>query len=154
MTVLSPQRLYRALALAEVVTWTLLLGGMFLKYVTGTTEVGVRIGGGVHGFVFLAYCVTTVLIGVDHRWSPGRVAAGLGSAVVPYLTLPFERSAEKAGLLAGDWRLVTDRPRGPLELVAAWALRGPVLAAVVTLVVLVAVFSGLLLVGPPTEWGS
>ena len=151
---LSPQKLYRALALAEVLTWTLLLAGMFLKYVTKTTELGVRIGGGVHGFVFLAYCVSTVLIGVDHRWSPFRVAAGLGSAVVPYLTLPFERSAEEAGLLSGDWRLLIDRPRGPFERFAAWALRGPVLAAVVTLVVLVAVFSGLLLVGPPNQWGG
>lgn len=151
---LSPQKLYRTLALAEVVTWTLLLGGMFLKYVTETTEVGVRIGGGVHGFVFLAYCVTTILIGVDHRWSLARIGCGLASAFVPYLTLPFERSAEHAGRLSGDWRLLTDRPRGLLERLAAWALRGPVLAAVVTLVVLVAVFGGLLLLGPPTQWGS
>lgn len=151
---LSPQKLYRTLALAEAVTWTLLIGGMFLKYVTETTEVGVRIGGGVHGFVFLAYCLTTVLIGIDHRWSSARVAGGLGSAFVPYLTVPFERSAEKTGLLSGDWRLLTEPPSGALERLVAGALRGPVLAAVVTLVVLVAVFSGLLLVGPPTEWGS
>ena len=100
---MTPTSLYRLLARAEVVTWTLLLLGMFLKYVTETTEVGVRIGGGIHGFVFLSYCAATIVIGVDRRWSIGRVLAGLGSAVV-------------VGL------------------------------------VLAAVFSGLLMLGPPTEW--
>src|SRR5699024_5024371 len=45
----TPSRLYRVLALAEVVTWTLLLGGMFVKYVLSSTELLVRIGGGLHG---------------------------------------------------------------------------------------------------------
>ncbi|MCW2710873.1 MAG: hypothetical protein JWP24_1067, partial [Marmoricola sp.] len=112
---MTPKTLYRTLALAEVVTWTVLIVGMFLKYVTGTTDVLVRVGGGVHGFVFLAYCVTTLLMGVDHRWSVTRVAAGLASAFVPYLTVFFERSARRAGLLAGDWRLLHQPPSGAVE---------------------------------------
>jgi integral membrane protein len=151
---MTPKSLYRTLALAEAVTWTLLLVGMLLKYVTDTTELGVRIGGGVHGFVFLTYCAATVVVGIDARWSAGRITAGLASAFVPYLTVPFERSAEKAGLLPQVWRLLRDAPRGAVEKVVAWGVRGPVLAGVVTLVVLVAVFSGLLLVGPPSQWGS
>jgi integral membrane protein len=150
----TPKTLYRTLALAEVVTWTVLIVGMFLKYVTGTTEVLVRVGGGVHGFVFLAYCVTTLLMGVDHRWSVTRLAAGLASAFVPYLTVFFERSAGRAGLLAGDWRLLHQPPSGAVEGLVARALRGPVIAGAVTLAVLVAVFSGLLLLGPPTQWGG
>ena len=51
---MTPRRLFRALALAEVVTWTLLLLGMVLKYGTETTDLLVRIGGGLHGFAFLA----------------------------------------------------------------------------------------------------
>jgi integral membrane protein len=151
---MSPKTLYRTLALAEAVTWTLLLIGMFLKYVTETTEVGVRIGGGVHGFVFLAYCATTIVIGVDRPWSLRRVLAGLGSSFVPYLTVPFERSADKAGLLGTHWRLIGEEPRGGVERLVAWGLRGPVLAGAVVLVLLVAVFSGLLVLGPPTQWGS
>ena len=60
---LSPRRLYRTLALAEAVTWTLLIAGMLAKYVLHLGELGVRIGGSVHGFVFLAYCAVTVLVG-------------------------------------------------------------------------------------------
>lgn len=151
---MSPKSLYRVLALAEVATWTLLLAGMFLKYVTETTEVLVRVGGGVHGFVFLAYCVTTVLIAVDRRWSLGRLVAGLGSAVIPYLTIPFERSVERAGLLGERWRLLEEQPRSLAERPVAGALRSPVLAALITVVVLAVVFGGLLMAGPPTEWGQ
>src|SRR5699024_1890214 len=61
----TPSRLYRLLALAEMVTWTLLLLGMLLKYALQVTEVGVRIGGSLHGFVFLSYVVVTVLVAVD-----------------------------------------------------------------------------------------
>ena len=151
---MSPRRTFRVLALAEAVTWTLLLAGMVLEYVLEVTELGVRIGGGLHGFVFLAYCVATVLIGIDARWSAGRVVAGIGSAFVPYLTVPFERSTERAGLLPERWRLLTERPTTPLERPVALGLRSPVLAGLVVLAVLAVVFGGLLAAGPPTEWGS
>jgi integral membrane protein len=150
----TPRQLFRALALAEAVTWTLLLLGMVGKYVLDLTDLGVRIGGGVHGFVFLAYCATTVLVAVDRRWPVGRLLAGVGSAFVPYLTIPFERSAERAGLLGEHWRLHGERASRPDEHLAAWALRRPVLAGAVVLVLLGAVFGGLLSLGPPTEWAS
>ncbi|KQT94696.1 hypothetical protein ASG49_07680 [Marmoricola sp. Leaf446] len=147
---MTPRRTYRTLALAEAVTWTLLLAGMVLKYVLDVTELGVRIGGGLHGFVFLAYCVATVLVGVDARWSVGRIGLGLAAAFVPYATVPFERRVD--GTLAQRWRLRAEPGRGPLERVAAAALRAPVLAGVVVLVGLVVVFGGLLAAGPPTQW--
>ncbi|ROR90787.1 DUF3817 domain-containing protein [Nocardioides aurantiacus] len=147
---MTPRRTFRTLALAEAVTWTLLLAGMVLKYVLDVTELGVRIGGGLHGFVFLAYCVTTVLVGVDARWSLGRVALGLAAAFVPYATVPFERHVD--GTLAPRWRLRTQPWHGRVERVAAAALRAPVVAGVVVLVGLVLVFGGLLAVGPPTQW--
>lgn len=150
----SPRRAFRALALAEALTWTLLLLGMVLKYVLDVTELGVRIGGGVHGFVFLAFGVTTVLVGVDARWSPGRVLAGLASAVVPYATVPFERHVERDGGLREDWRLRREPGSGPLERLAAAALRAPLVAGAVVLVGLVVVFGALLAAGPPTEWAG
>ena len=67
----NPRRLFRLLATAEVVSWTLLIIGMVLKYVTDTTDLGVRVFGGIHGFVFLAYVVVTLAVWVDHRW-PAR----------------------------------------------------------------------------------
>ncbi|MDN4175999.1 DUF3817 domain-containing protein, partial [Nocardioides sp. SOB77] len=79
--------------------------GMFLKYATDTTELGVRIFGPIHGGVFIAYCVTTVVVAVDPRGSPGRLVGGLASSVPPFLTLWFERYAGRQGLLADSWRL-------------------------------------------------
>jgi integral membrane protein len=148
----GPRRLHRLLARAEVVSWTLLLLGMVLKYGTGTTELGVRVGGGVHGFVFLAYALVTVLVGIDARWSPGRLLAGLGSAVAPYLSVVFEHSAERAGALPEHWRLRSEPGRGPVERLVGTALRAPLPAALVALVALALVFTGLLAAGPPTEW--
>ena len=148
----TPSRLYRVLALAEMVTWTLLLLGMLLKYVLQVTELGVRIGGALHGFVFLSYVVVTVLVAVDQRWSIGRLALGVGSALIPYLTVPFEQWAHRRGLLWDSWRLREDPPHTLPERVAALALRRPVLAAVVAVVVVAVVFSVLLSLGPPTEW--
>lgn len=148
---MTPRRLYRTLALAEVVTWTLLIIGMVLKYGTKTTEIGVRIGGGIHGFVFLSYCVATVLVGVSQKWRLGRILLGLLSAVIPYATVPFERSAERRGELDGDWRLGRGHvaPNGFAEKVADWVIRRPVPAAIVAVVGIVVVFSILLYLGPP-----
>ncbi|GAB49079.1 DUF3817 domain-containing protein [Mobilicoccus pelagius] len=150
----GPERLYRDLAFAEAVTWTLLLLGMLLKYVLHVTELGVRLGGGVHGFVFLSYVSVTILVAVDRRWSMRDLLLGLGSSVIPYATIPFERSAARRGLLAQRWRLLEEEPSGPVERVAATALRHPVPALLATLVVLALVFAGLLAAGPPTEWFS
>ena len=135
-----------------MVTWTLLLLGMLLKYALQVTEVGVRIGGSLHGFVFLSYVVVTVLVAVDQRWSLARLAMGLGSAFVPYLTVPFERWAHRKGMLGDSWRLREDAPASFPEKVAALALRRPLLAGVIAIVVVAVVFSVLLQLGPPTEW--
>lgn len=151
---LSPRRLFRALALAEAVTWTLLILGMIAKYALGLGELGVRIGGSVHGFVFLAYCAVTVLVGIDGRWGAGRIALGLLSAVIPYATIPVERSLERRGLLGDRWRLRTERPNGPVEAAAALVLRRPGISALVILLAVALVFSVLVRLGPPTQWFS
>ncbi|WP_462418555.1 DUF3817 domain-containing protein [Kytococcus sp. Marseille-QA3725] len=146
---MSPRSLHRVLALAEAITWALLLTGMFLKYVTRTTELGVRIGGGIHGFVFLLFCVTVVAVAVDGRWGVGRMLLGLAAAVVPFATIPYERWAERKGLLADRWRLQDEPGASAPERLLAWALRNPVLAVVVAVAVVAIVFTGLLLIGPP-----
>ena len=88
---MSPRALFRALALAEAVTWTLLVAGMLLKYVLVVTGVGVSIGGGLHGFVFLAFVAASVVLAVNQRWSAPVTLLALASAVVPYATIPAER---------------------------------------------------------------
>jgi integral membrane protein len=150
MSLLSrPVRLYRLVARAEAVTWALLLTGMFLKYVTRTTELGVQVFGMVHGVVFIAYCLTTVLLRVDQRWSLGRLVLGLLAAVPPFATVPFERYAERAGLLGDTWRLRTEDPRGPLERLAAWLLRRPAQGLLVGLLAVAGLTGVALVAGPP-----
>lgn len=148
----NPARLFTLLAQAEMVTWTLLLLGMLAKYVLHLGELGVRIGGSLHGFVFLAYVLVTVLVAVDQRWRARDVAAGLGSAVIPYLTVPFERSALRCGLLGDSWRLATHDGQGLADRIVSLVVRRPVPAALVLVVVIALVFTGLLAVGPPTQW--
>lgn len=146
---LSPVRLHRLVARAEAVTWALLLTGMVLKYVTQTTELGVQVFGMVHGVVFIAYCLATGLLAVDQRWPLGRLALGLLAAVPPFATVPFERHAERSGLLGDSWRLRTDPPAGLLERVASWVVRRPSQGALVGLVAVLGLTGVALVVGPP-----
>ena len=146
---MTPLRLFRGVAVAEAVTWGLLLTGMFLKYVTGTTELGVQVFGMVHGVVFIAYCLTTLLVWVDQRWSPGRLALGLAAAVPPFATVAFDRHAEKRGWLGSSWRLTTAGPAGVPERVAAWLLRHPARGLVTGIVAVSVLTGGALVAGPP-----
>jgi len=107
----TPTLLFRRVAIAEAVTWALLLTGMALKY-TDVTELGVRVFGMAHGVVFIAYCLTTVLVGVDRRWSRGRLLLGLVAAVPPFATVLFDRYAERRGALGPAWRLRAGAPAG------------------------------------------
>jgi integral membrane protein len=145
----TPRRLYRGAAVAEAITWALLLTGMFLKYVTETTELGVQVFGMVHGVVFIAYCLATALLWVDQRWPVSRLALGLGAAVPPFATVPFERYAERTGLLGDTWRLRAETPSGLLERLAAWLLRRPAQGAIVGLVAVLGLTGIALVVGPP-----
>lgn len=152
MVLPTPRRLFTVFATAEAVTWTMLLIGMFLKYVTETTEVGVRIGGMAHGIVFIAYVLVTVIVWVDQKWPAKQGGVALASAIPPLLTLWTERWLDRDGHLGSSWRLRTKGAAvtAPEKLVSG-ALRRPGLAAVV-LVVAVAVLTGLaLLVGPPAS---
>lgn len=122
MSSLTPRSVFRSLAVAEAVTWAGLLSGMFLKYVTESTDLGVRIFGMVHGVVFIAYCLVTVIVAVDQRWSLPRAVLGLAAAVPPFATLPFEVYADRRGLLRREWLSREDSPTAPQRAVC-WLLR-------------------------------
>ncbi|GAA1350136.1 DUF3817 domain-containing protein [Falsarthrobacter nasiphocae] len=156
---MSPVRLYRLVARAEAVTWALLLIGMALKYVTKTTELGVRIGGLLHGIVFISYVVVTVAVWIDSRWSLGRGLLGLGSSILPFATLPFESDVEAKGKILPTWRLASPSdharpgqqgtPRSFPERVLAGLLAHPSRAVVVGVALVVVLTVLALLVGPP-----
>jgi len=125
---------------------------MLLKYVFVVTDVGVSIGGGLHGFAFLAFAATSVILAVNQRWSLPVTLLALASAVVPYATIPVERWLERNGHLDGGWRRVaTDHPSdgNAVNRMLRWALANTVLFAAIVAVVVAGVFAGLLVVGPP-----
>jgi hypothetical protein len=104
-----------------------------------------------HGVVFIAYCLTEVFVGVNQRWSFVTLALALVSAVPPFMTIWFDRRAERRGQLAGGWRLAPGRESAgnPAERAQAWMLARP-LAALGAAVVAVATLTMIaLLVGPP-----
>lgn len=146
---ISPRRLFRSFALAEMFTWAGLIAAIILR-ATGVTNL-VPIAGGIHGFVFLCYSATTIFVWVNQRWRFGLGFTGLLLAVVPFATVPFELAVDRRGLLAGDWRLAPggDAPRGFIEHVQAWVLRRPLVAVVLLLAFVVVLFVVLLWLGPP-----
>ena len=148
---MSPKRLFRALAFAEAVTWTILIVAMILKYAAGV-DAAVLVGGSIHGFVFLAYAFSAVLVGVNQRWSLGLIAFAVLTAIVPYATVPFELWLVRRGRLEGEWRRhASDHPADGtwVNRMLRWFLARPVLLTVVAVLGIAVVFTALLVVGPP-----
>jgi integral membrane protein len=92
-------RAFRAVAIAEAVSWVLLLAGMFVKWVLRTSEVGVQLAGPVHGAVFLLYVALTLVAWRVLRWTPRTALLALAASVPPLVTVWFERWAERTGRL-------------------------------------------------------
>ncbi|HWH01444.1 MAG TPA: DUF3817 domain-containing protein [Pilimelia sp.] len=87
----QPYRVFRITAVAEAVSWTGLLVGMYLKHVSDTTEAGVWLFGRLHGALFVAYLAAAVWVARAERWSLPRTAVALAASVPPLTTLLFER---------------------------------------------------------------
>ena len=92
-------RVFRAVAVAEAVSWVLLLAGMFVKWVLGTSELGVQLAGPVHGAVFVVYVAVTLLAWRVLRWSLGTAFLALLASIPPLCTVWFERWAQRTGRL-------------------------------------------------------
>lgn len=148
---MSPRILFKTFAVAEAVTWAGLITAMVLR-AADVTDAAVRPAGSIHGFVFLVYCTVTVMVWVDQRWSVRTGLVGLGSAVIPFATIPFDLVADRRGLLPDAWRLGSDggeQPVGWIERLQAWVLRNVALAVVLATAGITVVFVILLWLGPP-----
>ena len=119
-----------------------------MKYVVGTTEVGVQVAGPIHGVAFISYCLVAVVVGIDQQWSRGRLLLGLASAVPPLMTVWFDRHVEARDGLAEEWHSRHDSATAA-ERAVCWLL-GHHRQAIVGFVVAVAALTGVaLLAGPP-----
>lgn len=105
---LSSQRTaFRVIAFAEALSWFGLLVGMFFKYVTDTSEVGVKIFGPIHGGIFLIYLAITLWVSRPFRWRPVVLVTALLASIPPFATALFEIWADRRGLLG---RAASGRP--------------------------------------------
>lgn len=100
----TTRTVFRAVAIAEAVSWALLLAAMFCKYVVesepfGLHEGGVPVAGLVHGVVFALYVATTIVSFFVFRWSIKTGILALAASIPPFFTYLFEVVADRKGLL-------------------------------------------------------
>ena len=100
LTVSRAGKVFTAVALIEAITWAGLLVGMYLKYGTGSTDLGVWLFGRLHGVAFISYVVVAIIAGAQLRWSLWALLLALFAAIPPLFTLPLELWYRKRGLLA------------------------------------------------------
>lgn len=127
-----PEKAFQTFAFGEALTWSLLLGALAFRALVGLPPALFTAIGGLHGAMFLGYGVIAALVGVNQRWSLGRIVLGVLLAIVPFATLPFDRNLNKKGLLLGAWRLQpTSDPRDKhwFDRLFRWFLNRPLLFA-------------------------
>ncbi|MBV2208189.1 MAG: DUF3817 domain-containing protein [Thermomonas sp.] len=93
-------KLFAAIALIEAITWAGLLIGMYLKYVSGVTDLGVWLFGRLHGLAFLTYVVIAIMAGHRLRWPLWALILAIFAAIPPLATLPLEWWFKRRGLLS------------------------------------------------------
>lgn len=76
-------RNFRYLALAEAISFLLLIGASIVKH-TGGTELGVTILGPIHGALFLFYVVMAFILMDVAGWTRTQTFWILVGAVVPF----------------------------------------------------------------------
>ncbi|WP_293695561.1 DUF3817 domain-containing protein [uncultured Agrococcus sp.] len=153
---MTPKRLYGIVAMAEMITWALLIVGMVGRYGFDFHALMFPVGL-AHGTAFVSYAVVSGVVGLNQRWKFGHVVGAVALAVVPFATLPFDRWLNRRGMLDGPWRKEASddpRDRSIIDRTLRFWLRHPIalfltLAAAVVIVVVV-----LLQLGPPTQWFS
>ena len=96
---------FRTIAIAEAVSWALLLSAMFCKYVTesepfGLREGGVPVAGMIHGVIFILFVITTFVARKAFGWTTKTFLLALGSSIPPFFTVLFEVVADRKGLLS------------------------------------------------------
>ena len=147
----APKTLFRTLAIAEVFTWTILIAALIARAV-GAPGIVVTIGGAIHGFVFLSYGATAILVAMNQRWKVGPTILAIAAAVIPYATVPVEMGLQRRGMLEGAWRLEQSGDPRDQRWYDRWMrffLNRPWALALIIVVAIVALYTVLLLVGPP-----
>jgi integral membrane protein len=153
----SPKNLFSYFALGEAITWGLLISGLIARTLLETPPILITVVGATHGFMFLSYATTAALVGVNNRWGMMQTSLGVMLAIVPFATIPFEKWLNKRKMLEGLWRLEQSkdpRDKTSIDRLFRWFINRPKLFVLSLIVFVIALFSVLLSLGSPTEWGN
>ncbi len=95
---------FRTLAIAEAVSWAILLVAMFCKWILesepfGLAEGGVPKAGMLHGIVFVLYVLASFLSAHVFKWNLKTLVLALAASIPPLFTIWFETWADRKGLL-------------------------------------------------------
>jgi integral membrane protein len=153
----TPKAIFGTFALIEMLTWALLIAAIIAEETVGIASNLFFIAGATHGFAFISYSATAVLVAVNQRWPIVRGTVAVMLAIVPFATVPFEKYLEKRKQLDGEWR--TEKSKNPsdntkFDQLFRWFINHPVILVLTLFVSVIALFSFLLWLGPPGEWGN
>jgi integral membrane protein len=108
---MSPRTLFRSVSIAEAVTWSALIAAMVARAAGAEVPFFFAVGL-THGVVFIAFVVTSVVVGLNQRWRIWVIVVAALTAVPPYGTLVTDAVLERRGRLTGGWRTEAgDDPR-------------------------------------------
>jgi integral membrane protein len=152
---MSPKSLYRLFAVGEAITWALLISALITRALAPDLGIAVTVAGTIHGAMFLSYCTTAVLVGVNQRWRFGKIAGAVSLAIVPFATVPLDRALLRKGQLEGAWRTqASDHPGDSkwIDKLFRWFIARPIVLIAFLVISVAALFSFLLFLGSPTTW--
>ena len=98
----------------------------------------------------LASLLVLAMASTNQRWGFGKVAVAVALAIVPFATIPFERSLVKSSALEGSWRTTQSedpRDQGFIDRLFRWFIARPIVLLAVLLIAIPAVFAFLLFLG-------
>ena len=84
---------YRVAAYATGVMLLVLTTSVVLRYGFGDQQL--TWSGPVHGFLYMGYLVTTVLLGTSVRWRPARMVLVALAGTIPFMSFVAERSVTR-----------------------------------------------------------
>jgi integral membrane protein len=152
----KPKDVFGTFARIEMFTWAMLIAAIVARATIGLEPNVFFIAGATHGFAFIGYATTAVLVAVNQRWPLGQTALAVVLAIVPFATYPFDRYLEKKKAMEGEWRIEgTKDPRDNtwFDKTFRWFIFRPVLLILLLVVFVVSLFMFLIWVGPPYQWG-
>jgi len=90
----SPLGRFRKVALAEGISFILLLMAMPFKYLYDMPQ-GVKIVGWIHGFLFILYMIMLLNVKLSNKWSVTKSLIAFLASLIPFGTFVLDRSLRK-----------------------------------------------------------